>query len=56
MSKDQGLDYLNCKSDALRYIDPEKGRQKAMSQFLDEKSFRPGLGDFRRTKDQTGGA
>jgi trans-feruloyl-CoA hydratase/vanillin synthase len=48
MSKDQALDYLNCKSDALRYIDPEKSRQKAMNMFLDEKSFKPGLGEFKR--------
>ena len=48
MNKDQALDYLNCKSDALKLNDPEKGRQKAMTQFLDEKSFKPGLGDFKR--------
>jgi trans-feruloyl-CoA hydratase/vanillin synthase len=28
--------------------DPERGRQKGMSQFLDEKSYRPGLGPYRR--------
>jgi trans-feruloyl-CoA hydratase/vanillin synthase len=28
--------------------DPERGRQKGMSQFLDEKSYRPGLGSYRR--------
>ena len=28
--------------------DPERGRQKGMSQFLDEKSYRPGLGAYRR--------
>ena len=48
MSKEQALDYLNVKSDALKLNDPEKGRQKAMKQFLDEKSFKPGLGDFKR--------
>ena len=48
MSKDQAMDYLNCKSDALKMNDPEKGRAKAMTQFLDEKSFKPGLGDFKR--------
>jgi feruloyl-CoA hydratase/lyase len=48
MSKDQALDYLNAKSDALKHVDPEGGRQKAMKQFLDEKSFKPGLGDFKR--------
>jgi feruloyl-CoA hydratase/lyase len=48
MSKDQALDYLNVKSDALKLNDPEGGRQKAMKQFLDEKVFKPGLGDFKR--------
>jgi hypothetical protein len=47
MTQEQALDFLNCKSDALKYIDPEKGRDKAMKMFLDEKSFKPGLGDFK---------
>ena len=28
--------------------DPERGRRKGMTQFLDEKSFKPGLGGYRR--------
>ena len=44
----QAADYLNAKSDALRYRDPEKGRAEATRQFLDEKSFKPGLGEYRR--------
>ena len=48
MTKDQAFDYLNAKSDALKHVDPEGGRKKAMKQFLDEKSFKPGLGDFKR--------
>ena len=44
----QAADYLNAKSDALRYRDPEKGRAEATKQFLDEKSFKPGLGEYRR--------
>ena len=47
MQKDQA-DYLNSKLDALKFNDPEGGRQKAMKQFLDEKSFKPGLGEFKR--------
>jgi trans-feruloyl-CoA hydratase/vanillin synthase len=49
MTKDQALDYLNCKSDALKFVDPEKGRETAMKQFLDEKTFKPGLGTFSRS-------
>ena len=47
MTKDQAFDYLNAKSDALKYVDPEGGRKKAMKQFLDEKSFKPGLADYK---------
>ena len=28
--------------------DPERGRKQGMAQFLDEKSYRPGLGGYRR--------
>jgi trans-feruloyl-CoA hydratase/vanillin synthase len=48
MSQMQAMDYLNAKSDALKHVDPEGGRQKAMKQFLDEKTFKPGMGDFKR--------
>lgn len=52
MDLPQAADYLAAKSDALKYVDPEKGRQEAMKQFIDEKSFRPGLGNYeRRAKD-----
>ena len=48
MTVEQAADYLNAKSDALKTGDPEKNREKAMTQFLDEKSFKPGLGNFKR--------
>lgn len=48
MTKEQAADYLNAKSDALKHNDPEGGRQKAMKQFLDDKTFKPGLGEFKR--------
>ncbi len=48
MSVEQAADYLNAKSDALKTGDPEQGREKAMRQFLDEKSFKPGFGNFKR--------
>jgi feruloyl-CoA hydratase/lyase len=50
MDVSQAADYLNAKSDALRYRDPEKGRAEATKQFLDEKSFKPGLQAYRRKK------
>jgi feruloyl-CoA hydratase/lyase len=48
MSWDDAEDYLFAKLDQLRFLDPEKGREKGMAQFLDEKSYRPGLGPYRR--------
>lgn len=48
MSKDQAFDYLTAKNEALKFADPESGSKKALQQFLDEKSFKPGLGEFDR--------
>ena len=46
----QAADYLNAKSDALRFRYPEKGRAEATRQLLDEKRFKPGLGEYKRKK------
>jgi trans-feruloyl-CoA hydratase/vanillin synthase len=48
MSWEDAEDYLFAKLDQLRFNDPEKGREKGMTQFLDEKSYRPGLAAYRR--------
>ena len=48
MSWDTAAEYLASKSDQTKFRDPEKGDQKGMSQFLDEKSYRPGLGAYKR--------
>ncbi len=50
MHEQQALDYLNAKTDALRLRDPEKGRDTALAQFVDEKLYRPGLGNYIRDK------
>jgi trans-feruloyl-CoA hydratase/vanillin synthase len=50
MNEPQAADYLNAKSDALKYNDKENSRGEGMKQFLDEKTFRPGLGHFKRNK------
>ncbi len=50
MNEPQAQDYLNCKSDALKYMDKENGRQEGMKQFLDDKTYRPGFGHFKRKK------
>jgi feruloyl-CoA hydratase/lyase len=48
LSLDDAEDYLFAKLDQMRFLDPENGREKGLSQFLDEKSYRPGLAPFRR--------
>jgi trans-feruloyl-CoA hydratase/vanillin synthase len=53
MNEPEAADYLNAKSDALKYMDKENSREQGMSQFLDEKSYRPGLGHFERRKKVT---
>ena len=50
MNEPQAADYLNAKSDALKYKDKENSRQEGMKQFLDDKTYRPGLGHFKRQK------
>ncbi len=48
MDWDELEDYLFAKLDQSRFLDPEKGREKGMGQFLDEKTYRPGLTGYRR--------
>jgi feruloyl-CoA hydratase/lyase len=50
MNEPQAADYLNAKSEALRFIDKEDSRGQGMKQFLDEKTYRPGFGAFQRQK------
>ncbi len=50
MNWDNAEDYLFAKIDQSRFLDPEKGRERGMSQFLDEKSYRPGLQSYRRDR------
>ena len=50
MNEPQALDYLIAKGDALRFNDKEKGREEGIRQFLDTKTYKPGLGEFKRKK------
>lgn len=45
---EQSEDYLYAKLDQSQLRDPEKGREKGLKQFLDEKSIKPGLENYRR--------
>jgi len=50
MSWDVSEDYLYAKAQETYSTDPEQGRRKGMAQFLDEKSYRPGLGHYQRER------
>lgn len=44
----EAFDYLAAKGAEVKVRDKENGRAEAMRQFLDEKSYRPGLGTYKR--------
>ena len=48
MDYGQAEDYMGAKGTALRFTDPERGRETGMKQFLDEKTYRPGVGEYKR--------
>jgi feruloyl-CoA hydratase/lyase len=41
-------DYLFAKSAESQFHDPERGRAHGLTQFLDDKSYRPGLSGYKR--------
>jgi trans-feruloyl-CoA hydratase/vanillin synthase len=51
MTDDQARDYLRSKQDSLARNDKEIREKVGMKQFLDEKTYRPGLGPYQRPKD-----
>jgi trans-feruloyl-CoA hydratase/vanillin synthase len=50
MSWDEAADYLFAKSDQSTFMDPERGREEGMRQFLDEKTYKPGLESYKRKR------
>jgi len=46
MAVDEAQDYLNVKGVACKATDKIPGREEGMRQFLDEKTYRPGLGQL----------
>lgn len=48
MPAETAFDYIGAKAGLTQSQDPEKGREKGLSQFLDEKSYRPGLEAYKR--------
>jgi len=45
---EQGEDYLYAKVDQSTHRDPERGRNKGLTQFLDDKAIKPGLESYKR--------
>ena len=48
MSWEGAAEYLSAKGDQTTAADPEQGRSQGMKQFLDEKMYKPGLGNYKR--------
>ena len=48
LSWDTSEDYLAAKAEQTRAQDAGRGREKGLGQFLDDKSYRPGLESYRR--------
>jgi trans-feruloyl-CoA hydratase/vanillin synthase len=54
MSWDVAEEYLYAKAQETYSTDPEQGRKKGMTQFLDDKSYRPGLKNYQRDPSDKG--
>jgi feruloyl-CoA hydratase/lyase len=50
MSWDVAEDFLYAKAQEAYSTDPEQGRKEGMSQFLDDKSYKPGVEEYRRRR------
>jgi len=50
MTYDNAEDYLIRAQEALNFHDTSDGRHHGMAQFLDEKSYKPGLGEYDKSK------
>jgi trans-feruloyl-CoA hydratase/vanillin synthase len=44
----QAEEYISAKLIALRVTDPEKGREKGIKQFVEDKTYRPGFEGYKR--------
>ena len=48
MNVEQANNYLRAKELEMRFSDAESGRKQGMEQFLDDKTYRPGFGPYKR--------
>jgi len=52
MTYDNAQDYLIRAQEALNWHDKSDGRREGMKQFLDDKTYKPGLGEYDKSKAQ----
>jgi len=48
MTYDDAEDYLVVRQEAANHLDKTEGRKEGIRQFIDEKSYKPGLASYRR--------
>ena len=48
MTWEEAAEYLTAKNDQTTFVDPERGRERGISEFLDTKIYKPGLGNYPR--------
>ena len=48
MTYDDAEDYLVVRQDAANHLDKSEGRKEGIKQFIDDKSYKPGLAAYRR--------
>ena len=48
MTWEEAAEYLTAKNDQTTFVDPERGRERGIGEFLDTKSYKPGLGNYPR--------
>ena len=54
MTYQNAEDYLIRAQEGLNWHDRSDGRHEGMRQFLDDKTFKPGLGEYDKDKDRSG--
>jgi trans-feruloyl-CoA hydratase/vanillin synthase len=49
MTFDAAEDYLVVRQESLNFLDKTDGRKEGIKQFIDDKTYRPGLGAYKKT-------
>ena len=49
MTFDEAEDYLVVRQESLNFLDKSEGRKEGIKQFIDDKTYRPGLGAYKKS-------